>query len=183
MHRRIFAALFAGALLALPACSHTHQTRVADVATQVSDPSFEGSWKSNAGRTAVIKHASRTGYTVTITDNSQTTNYDVDLLDIGGKRFVEIAVHDPDKKGEVPVYMYGRVDIKGNDLTYRRMRNEWLEKTAKSMQGVTYKSTGEVQRNTGGVVLKDAKQMQELLEKAAADPTAFGEPEIAHRVK
>src|SRR5262249_11910301 len=108
--------------------------------------------------------------------------YDVDLLDIAGKRFVEIAVHQPDKKS-VPVYMYGRLDIKGDNLTYSRMRNEWLERAVKGMPGAAYKSTADVQPNTGGVVVKDVTQMHELLEKAAADPNAFGEPEQGRRVK
>jgi hypothetical protein len=182
MKRTLLAAALTGVLLPLSACSHSHPTRVADVATPVTDPSFEGSWASNGGRSAVVKRGSGDTYKVTITDKTGSTTYDVDLLDIAGKRFVEIAVHQPDKK-TVPVYMYGRLDIKGNNLTYARMRNEWLERTAKSMQGVTYKSTSEVQKDTGGVVVKDVAQMHELLEKAAADPTAFGEPEQAHRVK
>jgi hypothetical protein len=180
--RRVLAPLFA-CLLALPACTHSHQARVADVATQVTDPSFEGKWASNAGRSAVIKHVSKNDYTAAITDKTGTTTYHVDLLDIAGKRFVEISVHEPEKKADVPVYMYARLDIKGDELAYRRMRNEWLEKTVKGMQGVAYKSTAEVQPNTGGAVVKDADQMHALLEKAAADPTAFGDPEIAHRVK
>jgi hypothetical protein len=182
MTNRLLLFTLAMALVMLPGCAQPHQARVADVATHVTDPSFEGSWSSSAGRSAVVKKASGDSYLVTISDKTGSTAYHVDLLDIAGKRFVEIAVHEPDKKS-VPVYMYGRLDIKGNNLTYARMRNEWLERTAKSMQGVTYKSTGEVQKDTGGVVVKDVAQMHELLEKAAADPAAFGEPEQAHKVK
>lgn len=182
MKRTLLAAALIALLIPLSACSHSHPDRVADIATPVTDPSFEGSWASNGGRSAVVKRGSGDTYKVTITDKTGSTTYDVDLLELAGKRFVEIAVHQPDTKS-VPVYMYGRLDIKGNNLTYSRMRNEWLERTAKAMQGVTYKSTGEVQPNTGGIVVKDVNQMKELLEKAAADPAAFGEAEQAHRTK
>ena len=182
MKRTLLVAALTAILLPLSACSNSRPARVADVATHVTDPGFEGSWASNGGRTAVVKRGSGDSYKVTISDKTGSTTYDVDMLDIAGKRFIEIAVNQPDKKS-VPVYVYGRLDIKGNNLTYSRMRNEWLEKTVKGMQGVAYKSTGEVQPNSGGVVVKDVAQMRELLEKAAADPTAFGEPEQGHRVK
>jgi hypothetical protein len=182
MINRLLLVALAMLLVLLPGCSKPPHARVADVATHVTDPSFEGSWASNAGRSAVVKRDSGDSYLVTISDKTGATTYHVDLLDVAGKRFLEIAVHEPTRK-TVPVYMYSRLDIKGNNLTYSRMRNEWLERTAKAMQGVTYKSTGEVQKDTGGVVVKDVAKMQELLEKAAADPAAFGEPEQAHRVK
>jgi major membrane immunogen (membrane-anchored lipoprotein) len=180
MNRTILASLLAAAL-ALPACSHSHHARVADVSNVVTDPSFEGTWRGTS-RTAAVKHAGD-GYSVTITDNSGSQTYDVNLLDINGKRFVEILVHDPKGSKEVPVYLYGRLDIKGDTATYRRLRNEWLEAAAKTMEGVTYKSTSDVQPGTGGVVVRDAAHMHELLSKAAQDPAAFGEPEVAHRIK
>lgn len=181
--RNLPAATLSAACLLLPSCAHTHQSRVADVATQVSDPSFVGRWKSVNGRVAEVKASKKTGYTVTMTDDSGSKTYDVDLLDIDGKTIAEIAVHEPQGKGQVPVYLYGRIDIKGDDITYRRLRNEWLEKTAKQMQGVVYKSTSDVEPNTGGVVVRDAQQMDELLEKAARDPAAFGAPERGRRMK
>jgi hypothetical protein len=182
MHKAIYTALLSATLLALPACSQAHHARLADVATKITDPTFEGAWKGSA-RTALVERGSATAYRVTMTDNTGSGTYDVDLLEIGGKRFVEIAVHDPKGSKEVPVYMYGRLDITGDTITYRRLRNEWLESAVKGMEGVTYKSTGQVQRGTGGVVVRDPAHMHDLLSKAAADPAAFGEPEVAHRAK
>src|SRR3954468_4890104 len=116
MTRRFLPMLLPATVLALPACSNSHHARVADVATHVTDPSFEGSWAS-ADRSAVVKRASGDSYLVTISDRTGASSYHVDLLNIANKQFVEIAVHEPDKKS-VPVYMYGRLDVKGNNLTY-----------------------------------------------------------------
>jgi len=168
-------------VLTLPACIHPRHTNVTDVATQVVDPAFEGNWKTANDRVFTIKRAGSDHYTVKPSDSD--TTYDADLLDINSARFVEFTVHEQRGSKDVPVYMYGRITIKGNDLTFRRLRNEWLEKAAKGMDGVTYKSTADIQRNSGGAIVNNPTTMHDLLSKAAQDPGAFGDPETARRGK
>lgn len=153
-----------------------------DPAYQVVDTTMLGDWKAANGTDVEIEEIGARGFEIEFDDGKSEAKYRGHLLEIGGKRFVEISLFQADDRSQVPVYHYALVEeIAADTLTHRPLRPEWLAEAGKNLQGAIYRSMAEEQPGSGGLVVRDRAAMVELLQKAAGDPNAFGPAETLKR--
>ncbi len=183
------ATLFTALTLTLAAC--TAVPSGIDPAYQVTDSALLGDWVSKNGTKVEIEHAGGKAFEVEVSDARSKATYRGHLLEISGKRFAEVSVHQPDGntngtpsgKNDAPVYYYAMVEISGDTMTHHPLRAEWLDQQSKNLPGAIYKSTSQEQPGSGGLIVQDRTAMLELLKKAASDPTAFSPAETLNRTK
>jgi|GEM_PF-5412712 len=139
-----------------------------------------GTWRNAEGTTAEV--TSQSGHSYAIRINEAKDYYPMSLHPLGAKLVAEI-VFNREKKTP-PVFMYGLIQIDGNELTYRALSDDWLEKRAAKSDSVTFvRMDSESGEPPHGVMASDAAGLRAMLIDAVNDPDAWKDPEPWKRVK
>lgn len=180
--KKIVTMLLAAALLTGCAAQIPSGIDPAFHASGAADLGMLGHWKSARGTEVVITHMGGAAFEMDVTDGSTSAVYRGHLLAVGGARFAEVSVFQPEGSREIPVYVYALVELSGDSMVHKPLRAEWLAQESSRLPGAIYHSTAQEQPGSGGVVVRDRGAMLELLRKAASDPAAFGPGETLQRV-
>lgn len=154
--------------------------------TRVVQPSIYGRWSASDRSVVTITEGGCDSMVIESTSGSEKRTMTGYVVEIDGQRVTEVCVYRPDaaakEKNAAPVFDYGQIAIKGDTLTYRPLRVEWLKDAAGTSGGV-YVDASRAEKGAGGAVVKDAVAMQDLIRRALHDPRAFGDPMVFTRVK
>lgn len=151
--------------------------------THVEPTSVLGTWRSEKGSTLTVTRADE-GFKAVLKNEREERAFLGHVVSVGGAQFVEVSMFQPGgKKGERPVFHYGKVSVSGDRMTHTPIRAEWMKQQVEGKPGMEWVSTAGVEPHSGGAVVKDAAAMQAILEQAAKDPGAFGESDVLTRVK
>jgi hypothetical protein len=171
-----------GSMFAIGGCQSGVASGI-DPSYQVVEATMLGTWTAANGTKVEIESAGGRAFAVEVEDKTSEAEYRGHLLEIGGKRFAEVSLYQPDRKDAVPVYHYAMVEIAGDVMIHRPLRAEWMAEASRSMPGSIFHSTATEQPGSGGVVVRDRSAMLEMLRKAASDPAALGAAEELKRAR
>lgn len=174
-------------LFGATACtSHSHGG--APQALHASSDQYVGTYSGASGQTVTVRQHGD-GFVLETDRGGQTRSYDGYVLNIDGVSVWEITMADPaaatDSEGRpvVPTYMYGRTERKGDEVTFRRLRTEWLEQQAKGMSDAAFGRTPQIAEGSGAIVVRHPAAVESMLRKAVHDPAAFGDAETFRKVQ
>jgi len=183
---RLACATMAACLLAPGLVGCASPERAPEVAPAIAMDSLAGRWSAPAGRTWEIRRRGEASYSVRAVLPSTPQEFTASVREIGGVKFLEVSIFAPGNRAGVPVFLYGTVEVAGNTMTFRRVRADWLEREVRAMGTdvrLAFVSTGEIERGTGGLVVRSQRALVELLERAVGNEEALAPAEVGTRVE
>lgn len=171
----VCAALVVLGVAALGGCASVPQGLPDDA--QIEDSYFYGHWHGPDDRQLDVAPGPGKSFRLTIRDAMGTRKYDGHLVRVDEVPFAELNLFSPGSgssdAGKVPVFLYAQVKIEPTKFTFRPVRTAWLKEAVSNMEGAAFISTPGRPRTEGGVVVRDAGVMRDLLRRALAEPGAI----------
>ncbi len=178
---RLACAAMAACLLAPGLVGCASQERAPEVSPAIEMDSLAGRWNAPAGKTWEIRRRASASYSVRSVLPSTPQEFTATVREFGGAKFLEVSFFAPGNRAGVPVLLYGTVEVAGNTMKFRRVRADWLEREVRDDGRLTFVSTGDVERGTGGLVVRSQRALAELLERAVGNEDALAPAEVGTR--
>ncbi len=180
---RLACAAMAACLLAPGLVGCASQERAPEVSPAIEMDSLAGRWNAPAGKTWEIRRRGSASYSVRSVLPSTPQEFTATVREFGGARFLEVSFFAPGNRAGVPVFLYGTVEVAGNTMKFRRVRADWLEREVRNDGRLTFVSTGDVERGTGGLVVRSQRALAELLARAVGNEEALAPAEVGTRAE
>ena len=149
---------------------------------EISKHPLGGRWRTAEGKTWEIRQRAVDSYSVRSVLPSTRQQFTATVRWFGGARFLEVSIFAPGNRAGVPVFLYGTVEVVGDTMTFRRVRADWLEREVRGDGRLTFVSTGDIERGTGGLVVRSQLALAELMARAAGNEEALAPAEVGMRV-